>query len=253
MKILSWNINGIRAGERKGIFDWVKEYSPDIICFQETKAHPNQLDAKILNLDGYHSYWDSAERKGYSGVATYSKKEPIQVSTGLGLAEFDAEGRLLETEFEDFVLLNVYFPNGKKDAQRLQYKLDFYKAFLKFILRKRAEGKKVIFCGDVNTAHKPIDLARPEANRKISGFLPIECKWLDQVIEAKFIDTLREFHSEPNLYSWWDLKTGARQRNIGWRIDYFFIDQALKSKLKDAFILPEIEGSDHCPVGVEMI
>lgn len=252
MKLISWNINGIRAGERKGIFDWVKQYAPEIICFQETKAHPEQLSDAVLNLEGYHSYWNSAEKKGYSGIATYSKREPIKIITKLGIPEFDREGRFLATEFPDFILCNVYFPNGKKDKIRLKYKMDFYDAFLNFIEHQKEKGKKIIFCGDVNTAHQEIDLSRPKENSKTSGFLPEERAWIDEVVEKGYIDTLREFRKEPELYSWWDLKTRARDRNVGWRIDYFFIEKSLRPQLKDAFILKEILGSDHCPVGIEL-
>jgi len=252
MKLISWNINGIRAGERKGIFDWVLDYSPEIICFQETKAQTNQLSNKILNLKGYHSYWHSAKRKGYSGVATYTKEEPLNVITKLDIPEFDKEGRIIITEFQKFILCNVYFPNGKKDKIRLKYKMDFYDMFLNFIDNLREKGKKVIFCGDVNTAHQEIDLARPKENSKTSGFLPKERAWIDQVVKNGYLDTLREFNTEPEFYSWWDFKTRARERNVGWRIDYFFIEQSLRKNLKDAFILPDIMGSDHCPVGIEI-
>lgn len=252
MKILSWNINGIRAGERKGIFDWVQEYSPEIICFQETKAQPDQLSDAVLNQKGYHSYWHSAQKKGYSGVATYTKEEPIKIITELGIPEFDQEGRILVTEFQNFILCNVYFPNGKKDEIRLKYKMDFYDVFFNFIESQKDKGKKVIFCGDVNTAHTEIDLSRPKPNSKTSGFLPEERAWIDKVVEHGYIDTLREFKTETELYTWWDLKTRARERNVGWRIDYFFIDKKLHQNLKDAFILKDIFGSDHCPVGIEI-
>ncbi len=252
MKIISWNINGIRAGERKGIFEWVKKYAPEIICFQETKAQPEQISDAILNLEGYHSYWHSATKKGYSGVATYTKEEPLDVITEIGIPDFDQEGRILITEFQQFILCNVYFPNGKKDKIRLKYKLDFYETFLNLIESFKDKGKKVIFCGDVNTAHTEIDLTHPKNNSKTSGFLPEERAWIDKVVEHGYLDTLREFHTEAELYSWWDMKTRARERNVGWRIDYFFIDKSLRKKLKDAFILKEITGSDHCPVGIEI-
>ena len=252
MQILSWNINGIRAGAKKGVFDWVKKYSPDILCFQETKAQVDQLGSEITEVKGYTSYWSSAQRKGYSGVAVYTKTVPEQVSYGMGIPKFDNEGRMLILEFKEFVLLNVYFPNGGMGPERLKFKFDFYKAFLKFINQLRAKGKNVIFCGDVNTAHKEIDLARPKANEKHTGFLPKERAWIDKVVEHGYIDTFREFNKEPENYSYWDQKTRARDRNVGWRIDYFFIAPELKSKLKNAFILPEVMGSDHCPVGIEV-
>jgi exodeoxyribonuclease-3 len=253
MRILSWNVNGLRAALNKGFLQWMKKDSPDILCIQETKAHPDQLSEDILNPDGYYSYWDSSTlKKGYSGVATFSKEKPIKVETGLGSEKFDKEGRVLMTEFKHFILFNVYFPNGKSSSDRLNFKLEFYEMFLHKIESLKKEGKKIIFCGDVNTAHKEIDLTHPKNNEKISGFLPIERKWIDRVIEHGYLDSLREFHPEPELYSWWDLKTAARKRNVGWRIDYFFVQNELKGNLKDGFIIPEVMGSDHCPVGIEI-
>ncbi len=253
MKLLSWNVNGIRAVARKGFLEWFEQASPDILCLQETKAHPDQLGFELTHPHGYQAHFSSSQvKKGYSGVVTYSKKKPISVQEGMGIEKFDQEGRIITTEFEDFILLNVYFPNGKASDERLQYKMEFYEAFLDHIESLRKEGKKVIFCGDVNTAHKAIDLARPKDNEKISGFLPIERDWMDRVIEKGYVDTLREFHSEPELYTWWSMRSGARARNVGWRIDYFFVQPELKKNVKDAFILPEVMGSDHCPVGIEL-
>lgn len=251
MKIISWNVNGIRAAQKKGFIEWLKKESPEIIGIQETKAQKEQLDEELLNIDGYESYFFSAEKKGYSGVAIYSKVKPNKVEYGLGIDKFDSEGRVITAHFNDFIFSNIYFPNGKQSKERLQYKMDFYDAFLKKFVKYKNEGKKIIFCGDVNTAHKPIDLARPKENEETSGFLPIERAWIDKCIESGFIDSLREFHSEPNLYSWWDLKTRARERNVGWRIDYFFVSENCKKSLKDAFILNEVMGSDHCPIGIE--
>jgi len=253
MRILSWNVNGLRALLNKGFLKWLDKDSPDILCIQETKASPEQLSKDVLEHDSYHSYWDSsALKKGYSGVATFSKEEPIKVERGLGIEKFDAEGRILMTEFKDFVLFNVYFPNGKASSERLNFKLEFYEAFLQKIESLKKKGKKIIFCGDVNTAHKEIDLTHPKNNEKISGFLPIERRWIDRVIEHGYMDSLREFHTEPELYTWWDMKTGARKRNVGWRIDYFFVQKELKKNLKDGFIMPEVMGSDHCPIGIEL-
>jgi exodeoxyribonuclease III len=252
--LLSWNVNGIRAVLGKGFLDWMDKTKPDILCLQETKAHPEQLSKELVDHPPYHSYWHSSTvKKGYSGVVTYSKTEPIKVEYGLGEERFDQEGRVVMTEFPEFILFNAYFPNGKKDSERLNFKLEFYELFLRHIDTLKKKGKKIVFCGDVNTAHQPIDLARPEANEKISGFLPIERRWIDRVVEHGYLDSLREFHPEPNLYSWWDLKSGARARNVGWRIDYFFVQKELKSHLKKAFILPEVKGSDHCPVGIELV
>ena len=254
MRILSWNVNGLRAVLKKGFLKWLDKDSPDILCIQETRAVPEQLNKDILEHDDYHSYWVSSEiKKGYSGVATFSKEEPIKVERGLGIEKFDKEGRILMTEFKKFVLYNVYFPNGKASSDRLNFKLEFYDAFLNKIDSLKKKGKKVVFCGDVNTAHKEIDLTHPKNNEKISGFLPIERKWMDRVVEHGYLDSLRVFYPDkPELYSWWDLKTGARKRNVGWRLDYFFVQKELKKDLKDAFILDEVMGSDHCPVGIEM-
>lgn len=251
--MLSWNVNGIRAVLRKGFLDWLDEVKPDVLCVQETKANRLQLDANITDHKKYRSFWHSAEtKKGYSGVATFCKEEPIHVDVGFGIEKFDMEGRVVMTEFEKFILFNVYFPNGKMNSDRLNYKLEFYNAFLSHIEKLRKKGKPIIFCGDVNTAHQEIDLARPKQNEKISGFLPVERKWIDQVVKKGYIDTLREFHKEPELYTWWDLKTRARERNVGWRIDYFFIQEELKKHLKDAYIMPEVMGSDHCPTAIKM-
>jgi len=253
MKLLCWNVNGIRAIAKKGFLEWLEHEQPDILCLQETKASPEQLDKSLLEPEHYFSYWHSSVvKKGYSGVVTYTKKKPLNVEYGLLGEKFDGEGRVVMTEFKEFVLFNVYFPNGKARSERLNYKLEFYEAFLKKIEDLRKKGKKIIFCGDVNTAHKEIDLARPKENEDISGFLPIERKWIDRVVEKGYIDTLREFHKEPDLYSWWSLQAGARPRNVGWRIDYFFIQPELKKHLRDAFILPDVMGSDHCPVGIKL-
>jgi len=252
IEILSWNVNGIRAAERKGILDWLSDKSPDILCVQETKAHPEQLSKELLEPAGYTAYWSSAEKKGYSGVATFTKVKPKSVKVGLGIEKFDSEGRVLITAFDSFTLLNIYFPNGKMSEERLRYKLGFYDATLAVADRLRKRGMKLVIAGDYNTAHHAIDLERPEANEDVSGFLPIERKWLDKLVSHGYTDTLRVFHKEPKLYSWWDLKSRARDRNVGWRIDYHFISEDLKKNLKDAYILPEVQGSDHCPVGIKL-
>ena len=252
MKLLSWNVNGIRSIVKKGFVKWLLEESPDIICLQETKAWIEQLNKDITNIDGYKSYFNQAERKGYSGVAVYSKPVPVKVLKGLGVKEFDNEGRTLILEYPEFTLFNVYFPNGKRDHTRLQYKLDFYEAFLEYVLRLKDEGKRIIVCGDVNTAHKEIDLARPKANQKTSGFLPEERAWIDKLLAHGFLDTLRLFTDEGGIYTWWDVITRARERNVGWRIDYFFISENLRENITNAFTLPEVMGSDHCPVGIEL-
>jgi exodeoxyribonuclease-3 len=252
MKLLSWNVNGIRAIYKKGFLDWFNKEKPDILCLQETKAMKEQLSDELLNVNGYTSYFSSAERKGYSGTATYTKFNPVKISNGIGIKKFDSEGRFLVTEVDDFILFNIYFPNGKAKQERLQYKMDFYEALLKHLKKLLKQDKKIVICGDVNTAHKEIDLARPKPNEKISGFLPEERAWIDKLLEAGFIDTLRVFNQKPEQYTWWDMMTRARDRNVGWRIDYFFISDNLKANLKNAFILPEVMGSDHCPVGIEL-
>ncbi|MBN2008814.1 exodeoxyribonuclease III [candidate division KSB1 bacterium] len=252
IKLISWNVNGIRAVHRKGAFDYLLETKPDIACIQETKAHPEQLEPPLNQLDGYHVYFSSAERKGYSGVALYSKFAPLKVETGFGIDKFDSEGRTLIAEYNDFILFNIYFPNGKQSKERLQYKMDFYDTFLNYVKPLKDAGKHLVICGDVNTAHKEIDLSHPKANEKTSGFLPEEREWIDKLLAAGFIDALREYHQEPELYTWWDVRTGARARNIGWRIDYFYISDHTRDRLNNAAIHPEVMGSDHCPISIEL-
>jgi exodeoxyribonuclease III len=251
-KVISWNVNGIRAIHRKHGLNILEKESPDIFCVQETKAHEDQLSFDIKMIGDYQSYFCDAERKGYSGVGTYSKIKPKLIKLGMGIEEFDNEGRVIETEFENFTLLNVYFPNGKASKIRLDYKMKFYEAFLQHILKLRNDGKKVIFCGDVNTAHKVIDLSRPKANEKISGFLEIERDWIDKVIKNGFIDSFRKFDKNVENYTWWSMRTGARERNVGWRIDYFFVDKSLDKHLISATIYKDIMGSDHCPISIEL-
>lgn len=252
MKLISWNVNGIRAIARKGFLDWLAAEEPDVLCLQETKAMPEQVPTNVRHPPGYRSHWNSAERKGYSGVMTYSRSEPMCVKMGLGTEKFDVEGRVLMTEFPWFCLFNVYFPNGRASDERLAYKMAFYNAFLNVIDQLRKDGKSIVVCGDLNTAHKPIDLSRPKENEKHSGFLPIEREWMDELVKHGYVDTFRLFNQEPDQYSWWDYKTRARERNAGWRLDYFFASEDLVPRLKGAFILPDVMGSDHCPVGIEI-
>lgn len=253
MKILSWNVNGLRAIVKKDKWNQILDLDPDIFCLQETKAHPEQLPEEIRNPKGYHSYFDHSKmRKGYSGVAIYSKIKPEKVEYSIGKKELDQEGRMVIAHFKDFVLLNGYFPNGGEDPVRLKYKLEFYDQFLKLIEKFRKQGKKVIFCGDVNTAHNEIDLSRPKENSEHTGFLRIERDWIDKVIEKGYVDTFRHLHLKEVKYSWWDMKTFARERNVGWRIDYFFVSSDLIDKVKKAYILNDIFGSDHCPVAIEL-
>lgn len=250
--MLSWNINGIRAIERKGFSKFLKKESPDIMCIQETKAQEEQIPEALTDIDDYHTVFASAEKKGYSGVGTFSKIKPNDITKGIGVERFDREGRILRSDYDDFILFNIYFPNGKSSQKRLDFKMSFYETFLQEWKSLLDMGEKIVICGDVNTAHKEIDLARPKANEDRSGFLPIERKWIDDLMDAGFIDTFRYFHKEPDNYSWWDYKTKARERNVGWRIDYFFISQNLENNLKSAFIRDDIMGSDHCPVGIEL-
>jgi exodeoxyribonuclease-3 len=249
-KILCWNINGIRSAQKHGFLEWLYRESIDILCLQETKAHLEQLERDLQEPHGYYAYWNYPERKGYSGVATFTREKPFRVQNDLGFQDFDIEGRVIISEYPQFILFNVYFPNGKKDESRLKYKMDFYDTFWDFVEPLRQKGEKLIICGDFNTAHTEIDLARPKENEKISGFLPIERAWLDKLVAHGYIDTFRHFNKEPNHYTWWDLKSRARERNVGWRIDYFFVTENLLGSVSKAFIMPEVVGSDHCPVGI---
>ena len=250
--LLSWNVNGIRAAFRKGFDQWLSKAQPDVLCLQETKARPEQIDQELAQVSGYHHHFVAGAKPGYSGVALFSKIEPEKLSDSFGAKRFDEEGRIIRADFGDFLLFNIYFPNGKASPERLQYKMDFYEAFLLQMVKLLKKGEKVVICGDVNTAHREIDLARPKENAAVSGFLPQEREWLDRLLAAGFVDTLRLHHPEAGQYSWWDLKSGARARNVGWRIDYFFVSDSLKRNVKDAFIQSEVQGSDHCPVGITL-
>ncbi|MFA6295270.1 MAG: exodeoxyribonuclease III [Candidatus Paceibacterota bacterium] len=253
MKIISWNVNGLRANVKKGAFDWLLNQDADIFCLQETKVHPDQLEESIRNPVGYQSYFDHSKlKKGYSGVAVYVNKNSIgkveKVEYGMNKADYDQEGRFLAIFFKEFVLINCYFPNGGGGPDRLKYKLEFYEEFLKFIEKQRKDGKNIIFCGDINTAHNEIDIARPKENENNTGFLRIERDWLDKVIAKGYVDVFRTLNPEKVQYTWWDMKTFARDRNIGWRLDYFFVNKEFFSQIKDMKILEEVMGSDHCPI-----
>ena len=250
IRILSWNVNGLRAVLKKNFLVWLQKESPDVLCLQETKVLPAQLPPDVARLPGYDVQINAAERPGYSGVMTFSKIKPVSVNKGFNVPRYDDEGRVLETEYPEFTLFNIYFPNGKMGPHRLKYKMEFYDEALKYFLKLKKQGKKIVVCGDVNTAHQPIDLAHPRENEKISGFLPEERQWMDKFVAQGFIDTLRVFNQKPQQYSWWDIRSGARARNVGWRIDYHFISEDLKKHLTEAFILPDVMGSDHCPVGI---
>jgi exodeoxyribonuclease-3 len=249
LKLTSWNVNGIRATIKKGFFDWLAQDQPDILGLQETKISAEQLTPDMLAPQGYHTYWSHANKKGYSGTAIFTKEKPIAVTEGLGIPEWDDEGRTLIAEYPEFVLYNIYYPNGGRGDDRLRYKLGFYDAFLEHIEGMRKQGKKVIACGDFNTAHHPIDLARPKENENVSGFMPIERAWLDKFVAHGYVDTFRHFYPEKkDMYSWWNMRTFARERNVGWRIDYFFTSPDLVPHMVDAGIEMDVLGSDHCPV-----
>jgi len=254
MKLISWNVNGLRAVTKKGFVEWLYQTSPDILGLQEIKAEAEQLSDEVRSPRGYHAYFSSCKtRKGYSGVALYSKTKPDKVEYGIGIMKFDDEGRIIIGHYGDLVLLNIYFPNGGGGPERLKYKLEFYDAFLHYIEKLRKNGKQVVFCGDVNTAHEAIDLARPKENEKNTGFLPEERAWIDELVYHGYIDTFRHFYpKKEDAYSYWDMKTHARERNVGWRIDYFFVANELVGKLKTAGIMPTVIGSDHCPVYIDL-
>ena len=252
IRLLCWNVNGIRSVRNKGFLEWLNIEFPDILAIQETKAKPEQLDTDLREPPGYYTYWNYPEKKGYSGVALYTKEQPVNIDYDLGDSKLELEGRVIRADYPGFILFNVYYPNGKKDQERLDYKMKFYDDFLIYADSLKETGKKLVICGDINTAHEEIDLARPKENSKVSGFLPIEREWMDKFVSHGYVDTFRHFNKEPNQYTWWDLKSGARVRNVGWRIDYFFISEDLLPSLKDAFIMPEVMGSDHCPIGLEV-
>lgn len=253
-RFISWNVNGLRAVEKKGFLDFLASSNADILAVQETKAEPAQLSSALVNPPGYHAYFSSAVRKGYSGVACFCKEEPLNVAYGLGVEEFDREGRTLILEYPSFYFLNIYFPNGGQGEDRIDFKLRFYDAFLKKSKELFATGKTVIACGDVNTAHTELDLARPKQNENVTGFLPKERAWLDNFFSQGYVDAFRLFEKEGGHYSWWDYKTRARERNVGWRIDYFMVDESSAPKVKSAQILSDVLGSDHCPIdlGIEL-
>ncbi len=254
MKIVSWNINGLRAAFNKGFADAVRDMDPDILCLQETKLQEDQRTAEMIDLGAYRSYWDFAARKGYSGVAAYVKQLPEQHRCGFGIDRFDCEGRVIELGYERFTLFNIYFPNGQKDDERLQYKLDFYRDFFAYADRLKSQGRSLIITGDFNTAHNEIDLKNPQSNKDRSGFLRIERDVLDDILGRGYVDTFRYFYPDTVKYSWWSYRFNARQNNAGWRIDYFFVSEDLIADgvVTDAFILNDVHGSDHCPVGIEL-
>lgn len=247
MKLISWNVNGLRACVNKGFLETFKELDADIFCLQETKLQEGQIE---LDLEGYYDYWNYAEKKGYSGTAVFTKNKPLSVSYGLGIEEHDKEGRVITLEFEKFYLVNVYTPNSKRELERLDYRMTWEDAFRMHLL-KLEESKPVIMCGDLNVAHKEIDLKNPKTNKKSAGFTQEERDKMTELIEAGFIDTFRFFYPDKEeAYSWWSNFAKSRERNIGWRIDYFVVSNSFKDEIEDAIIYPEYMGSDHCPVGL---
>lgn len=251
MKLISWNVNGIRAVMKKGFPEFVAAQQPDILCLQETKARPEQVELP-LELGGYQDFWSSAEKPGYSGVAVFTREKPLAVVEGLGIEGHDKEGRVLTVEYQDFILVNVYTPNAQDGLRRLPYRMEWDAAFRHHVARE-ATRKPVIFCGDLNVAHQDIDLARPRENRFNPGFSDEERGSFTQLLGAGFVDTYRHHYPDKEAaYSWWSYRAGARERNVGWRIDYFGVSQSFIGNVKDGFILPGVHGSDHCPVGIEL-
>ena len=252
MKIISWNVNGIRAGVKKGFGDRLAEMNPDVICLQETKAQDDQVAEALSEIEGYHLYSNSAVKKGYSGTAILSKQKPIQVQADMGVKLHDQEGRILMAEYEDFYLITVYVPNSGNELVRLPYRQKWDKAFATY-LKKLDAVKPVLVCGDLNVCHEPIDLARPKPNyNKSAGYTQAEIDGFKRFMKNGLVDTFRSLHPDEVAYSWWSFRAGAREKNIGWRIDYFLAGKALMPSVKEAFILPEVYGSDHCPVGVTL-
>ncbi|KAA3595749.1 MAG: exodeoxyribonuclease III [Calditrichaeota bacterium] len=251
MKICTWNVNGIRAVSKKGFGEWLTETQPEIVCLQETKIN-EEFQTELLAELGYHHFWNFAEKKGYSGVATFTKTKPLSISKGIGIEKFDFEGRVLQTDFENYTLLNIYFPSGQRDHARVPFKMEFNEAVLDFCNKLRAEGKPLVVSGDYNIAHQERDLKNYKGNKNTSGFLPIEREWLDKFFASGFVDTFREFEQETGFYSWWSYMGQSRAKNVGWRIDYNCITEDLKPNLKNAFITPQVLGSDHCPVFLEL-
>jgi len=248
MKIVTWNVNGIRALYRKDALKPLLDWAPDLLCLQEIKARPDQLTDEQRDIPGYQILWNPAERPGYSGVATLARQEPADVVFGLDASEFDNEGRVIRTRHPEFLLYNIYFPNGQRGQDRVDYKLRFYARLLEICDDLHSSGENIVITGDFNTAHKPIDLKNPDSNQTTSGFLPEEREWVGNFLDHGFVDVYRELYPEREQYTWWTYRFNARQRNVGWRIDYFLVSEALRPHVKDVIIRDDVPGSDHCPV-----
>lgn len=252
MKIISYNVNGIRAAMSKGLTEWLKTENPDIVCFQEIKAMEVQIDSAAFHNLGYQTFWRPAEKKGYSGVAILSKAKPAKVEKHIGISDYDFEGRFISAEFENFTLINSYFPSGTTGEERQSFKMSYLYDFLEHVKKINKTHKNLVISGDYNICHKAIDINHPELHKDVSGFLPEEREWFDKIIDAGFIDSFRLFCKEPNMYSWWSYRAGARPKNLGWRIDYNLVSKSLEKNIKSASILKDIVHSDHCPVKVEL-
>lgn len=252
MRLLTWNVNGIRAAQRSGFLKWFERENADIVCLQEIKARAEQLEESVLHPLGYHSAWHSAEKAGYSGVAILSRREPLEIRYGMGIPEIDREGRVLVAEYPSLTVVNAYFPNSQRDHARLDFKLFFCDRMLELLERLRSKGKNVAVCGDFNIAHQPIDLRNPKSNEDNAGFLPEERAWITRLIDKGWVDAFRLFTKGPGHYTWWSYRPGVRARNIGWRLDYFFVNLESRGRLREARHHGEVMGSDHCPVSLEL-
>ena len=252
MKIISYNVNGIRAALKKGFIDWLQTANPDVLCIQETKAHKDQLDLSLFESAGYpYHYWFSAQKKGYSSVAILSKIKPTNVAYGTGIESMDFEGRNLRLDFEDFSVMSLYLPSGTNDA-RLEFKLSYMAQFQEYVNQLKKEYPNLIICGDYNICHTEIDIHNPKQNKNTSGFLPVEREWLGNFINSGFIDSFRHLNKEPHNYTWWSYRANARNNNKGWRLDYHMVSEPMKNRIERAYILPEAKHSDHCPIVVEI-
>jgi exodeoxyribonuclease-3 len=251
-KFMTWNVNGLRAVHKSGFADWFAEQKADVVCLQEIKVQAEQLTPEMRNPSRYHAFWHSAEKPGYSGVVTFSKREPVDVRYGMGVQKFDREGRVLTVEFDNHIVINSYFPNSQRDHARLPFKLEFCKTFEKHVAKEKARGKTLVLCADWNIAPEEIDLKNPKSNQKNAGFLPEERAWMAKFLKAGFVDGFRHFTPDPGHYTWWSYRPGVRERNVGWRLDYFLVDGGSKSRLRASQHQTSVRGSDHCPVSLEI-